>query len=278
MALQLAPGRGGPSSVNRSRAQMVADHLQELIREQGLESGHNLGTRAQVRETLSEIGATGAAVDGAIRILADRGIVRVKSGIGGGIFVDEPNAGAVLLAGGRWQIRSGDGVSRRRIGELLSVIHGLYPLVMAEAALARDDVDLGLMRDALDAAERSNGDLTAYESAHHELHAAILTATHNEVLIETLQPLLVVHHQTMEPPTPPEREDAATWLRGRVEVHRAIVDATEVSDCEQVWHALLQHGVTGRDLPSDYDMLPGGFVATQKRWRDAVEPRSVEAD
>lgn len=271
MVLQPGSGRVGPSNVNRSRAQVVADHLQALIRQQGLEAGDNLGTRAQVREALSEIGATGAAVDGAIRILADRGIVRVKSGIGGGIFIDEPNAGAVILGGGRWQIRPGDGVSRRRIGELLSVIHGLYPLVMAEAALRRNDSDLGLMRDALEAAAKSEGDLMAYELAHHDLHAKMLDATHNDVLIETLQPLLVIHHQKMEPPTPPAHEDPATWLLGRVEVHRAILDAIEVSDCEQVWHALLRHGVTGRDLPSDYDMLPGGFVATQERWRRALE-------
>ena len=266
----LSPSSSGPAPMNRSKAQVLADHLQEVVREQRLESGHSLGTRAQLRESLRDLGATGATIDGAIRILADRGIIRVKSGIGGGIFVDEPNAGAVLLAGGRWQIRQRPGISRRRIGELIAVVHGLYPMVMAEAAMARTDTDIDNMRAALGEAERSVDNVTSYELAHHDLHQVILAATHSEVLIETLNPLLVIHHETMEAPTPPEGEDTTTFLRGRVEVHRAIVDAIVDSDCEAVWKALLSHGVTGQDLPSDEDMLPAGFVATQNRWRAAV--------
>jgi DNA-binding FadR family transcriptional regulator len=258
-------------AVNRSRAQVVADHLQELIREQGLAPGHNLGTRKQLREAL---GANGATVDGAIRILADRGIVLIKAGVGGGIFVADPNAGAITLAGGRWQIRQSTGIDRDRVAEVLSVIHALYPMVVAEAALSHDEADLTRMREALEALEAGAANVNSYEMAHHHLHQSILAATHNGVLIETLNPLLVIHHETMAPPIAPDGMEPSAWLTERAQVHRDIVDAIAARDCERAWDALLRHGVTEPDASRDDAGLPAGFVAAQRRWRDALsEPR-----
>jgi DNA-binding FadR family transcriptional regulator len=187
------------------------------------------------------------------------------------VFVADPDSGGVMLGGSRWSIRSGEAKDRRQAGELLSVVHTLYPMVKAEAALSRDESDLARMRAALDDAVAAGGDVSAYEMAHHRLHQAILLATHNGVLIDTLNPLLTIHHETMEPAVPSDGSDPADWVRERVEVHRAIVDAIEAQDCEQVWIALLRHGVTREDLSADRDMLPAGFIETLRHWQGSFQ-------
>ena len=119
--------------------------------------------------------------------------------------------------------------------------------------------------------EASVTNVTTYEMAHHHLHQAILAATHNGVLIETFNPLLVIHHETMAPPAAPDGSGLTTWLTERARVHREIVEAIVARDCERAWRALLPHGVTEADTSRAGAGLPAGFVAAQRRWRAALE-------
>src|SRR5882757_9707145 len=75
------------SGSRRSRAQQVAADLETRI----LDERHTTGTRLGLRtELITSYGVSPAVMNEALRILRERGLVEVRPGPNGGVFVDSP--------------------------------------------------------------------------------------------------------------------------------------------------------------------------------------------
>lgn len=72
-----------------SRAERIAEAIQEEIAERGLETGARLGLRT---ELIAHHEASPSAMDEALRLLRDRGLISVRPGPSGGVFVANPPA------------------------------------------------------------------------------------------------------------------------------------------------------------------------------------------
>lgn len=67
-----------------SRAERIAEAIQEEVAEAGLQTGARLGLRT---ELIARHGASPSAMDEALRLLRERGLITVRQGPSGGVFV-----------------------------------------------------------------------------------------------------------------------------------------------------------------------------------------------
>lgn len=93
-----APDRdaSAPARVRRSRPHSVADTIKDWIQDRGLSPGDRLPQEAQL---IAELGVSKGTVREALKVLETQGLVRTRTGPGGGAFitaVGEELAGALL--------------------------------------------------------------------------------------------------------------------------------------------------------------------------------------
>ena len=71
----------------RSRAEQLAAAIDQRIHDQGLQPGDPVGTLQSLRD---ESGYARSTVSEAVRLLRERGILEIRPGRSGGLFVAEP--------------------------------------------------------------------------------------------------------------------------------------------------------------------------------------------
>src|SRR3954452_582110 len=117
----------GLTAQPRTRAEQLAALIEDRIRSRGLTAGAPMGTIEEIR---LESGLARATVSEAIRLLRDRGVLAIRPGRGGGLFVADQ--GPVV----------------RMRHTLLSVREG--PYAVADAVELRNDleelIDIGAAR------------------------------------------------------------------------------------------------------------------------------------
>jgi GntR family transcriptional regulator, transcriptional repressor for pyruvate dehydrogenase complex len=126
------------ATLHLPRPQALARALEEEIELRGDAHGTLIGTKAQLRE---RFGVASTTVNEAIRVLENRGIVRVKPGPGGGVFVAE-RSGWVALS----QLVLDFKRSATSITEVLAVRDALETLIATDAALHHRKSDLRDLR------------------------------------------------------------------------------------------------------------------------------------
>ena len=120
-----------------TRAEAVVQHVRGLINERGLAPGELIGTKTDIRET---VGVAKATMNEAVRLLESQGIVTVRPGPGGGLFVARHDP--VVRLGQSLLTVSAEPVS---VADAVIVRELLEPQIIADAARYRTNADIARM-------------------------------------------------------------------------------------------------------------------------------------
>jgi len=168
----------GPSS----RAEVAARKIAALAR--GREEGFRLGSKAELRE-LCDVSV--GTFNEALKILQSRGVLVMRPGPGGGLFVSTQSS-VNRLANNVLDLED----ARPPLGETVRIAKALDPLLVDEAATFGTEGQANILRARaadLEAAVRS-GDAQATVAASLEVYAQMIRMVQSELLRTLLEVLL----------------------------------------------------------------------------------------
>lgn len=219
------------SGSRRSRAQQVAADLEARILDERHASGTRLGLRT---ELITTYGVSPSVMNEALRILRERGLVEVRPGPNGGVFVDSPPPQVRLGGIDVWhQGLVGDPEqlfeARRHLDDLFA------PIACARAA----PDDIRAMEWAVDDMRGAVNDAHALLDATMRLHLAIARASRIDVLIGMYQTIVTLLRSTMTKAAfVPHQEELR---RHNLDVHVEIVTAIRDRDSPALEKLLSLH-------------------------------------
>ncbi len=214
-----------------SRASEIAATIESEILKAGASSGAHIGLR---KELLERFDTSPSVINEALGILRERGLITVKPGPYGGIFVAD---------GVQWVQLGGINMWFRRSG--FSPLELFRSRVHLEDILARVAVERATPDDirslawALDDFRSSTASAVEYWSANLRLHMEIARASKLTFLSDTYQALVICLSQTMM-----HAEfvaDHQPLLEENIGVHTELVRAIQVRDAVLLEDVLARH-------------------------------------
>ncbi len=226
---QLLPGTALGGDRTNKRAEALARTILREVSEQGYEPGHLLGSESELMERND---VSRSVLREAVRLLELHRVAAMRRGPGGGLFVVEPDAGAVTEVVALHLERGG-----LRIDDL-GEVRSRLEVVLIDLAVAKLDDDGVALLESLAEREASATD-EEYIAAIHDLHAEVAHLARNRALELVLLVLIRLTrlHQARE-------LSAATRRRIRDNVvgsHRDITAAIVDGDAELARHRMRQH-------------------------------------
>ena len=220
------------SDETASRAQVVAERVEKAILHGELKAAHRLGTKAELQR---ELGVALGTLNEALRLLQTRGLVEIRPGPGGGVFVASDSAPRVRLRHGILRFHDGG----HAVQDCLAVRNALEELVAVEAATSHEPADLEDLYSILDRMARNAHDPAQFVQMNWLLHRRIAEVGGNAVLTSVYRMLLDVIGQALEETRPDEvfAEETGTTLR----IHRNLVDAIASGDPDRAAKAARDH-------------------------------------
>lgn len=224
-----APGAGFPST--RALADTVVDLIEREIREGELQPGHFIGTK---RELLDRFNVAPATLGEAIRVLRNRGVISVKPGPGGGIFLAEQSP-IMRLGHELIQLRAEDAT----LDDCLRITDSLDQVIMSDAVLHRSEQDVSELRAILADLDEvwENPDLA--QPLNWRLHKRIAQISPNKIL--SMVYTNVVDFILTNLDGLPSVPGFTSTSEGRLEVHHRLVNAIVDRDLEEALAAVRDH-------------------------------------
>ncbi|MEC3978030.1 FadR/GntR family transcriptional regulator [Amycolatopsis sp. H20-H5] len=214
-------------------AQNLTSEIEELIGARGLRPGDRVATMEQLRE---QTGYGRATIGETCRLLTERGIVDVRPGRGGGLFVAKTSP-MVRLRQTLLTVPQGT----TTVADAIAVRDSLEELVALEAAANRTDRDLRELDAYLDTMRRSGDDLEGFLHANWSLHERIAAITSND-LARALYVALIRAITELAVRADPETSTASRdYLAERMTVHEDLVEAIRLGDADRVRAAVAAH-------------------------------------
>src|SRR5438105_5694589 len=212
-----------------SRAEALARELEDQISSGTLATGERLGTKEDLRQHFNVAVAT---VNEAIKLLDARGLVEVRSGPGGGVFVAAPGARmrqGPLIMGFKW--------AEATVADYQEVRTALEPLVIGHAARNHTSADLRALRQIIDRMEAHLGDPAGYLRLNTAFHRRVAKMSPNAPL-RSLYVTLVdfFEHAQEQIMDLPRSIDPSN-----IDVHRHLVTAIESGDGPELAAAVKRH-------------------------------------
>jgi DNA-binding FadR family transcriptional regulator len=212
-----------------SRAQGLAEHLEQHIVDNSLTSGDRLGTKDEIRRQFRVAAAT---VNEALRILEMKDLVQARPGPGGGVFVAAP-AVQVKLNHLVLGFRAGDAP----FSDCLAVRNALEPLVCREASRYRNAKDVRAFRSIIARMERSVDDPAQFLRLNWDLHRRLAAVARNQPLKSLYLTLL----DFVEGELADVRGDEGFDARDNLAVHRELIEAIVEGDQQRLRRAIDAH-------------------------------------
>ena len=207
-----------PTVATRRLHEQVLNALVDSIVAEKFASGDSLPSEAEMCEVY---GVSRSSVREALRVLAEKGLIEVRHGLG--TRVNPPE---------RWDFMDPLVLSARRkndaMGPIFDDLHEARKIVECEvAALAAEranDEDTSRLATTLAELRDSLSDATAFADAAYAFHRVLFEATRNRVLLRMAAPIREVLTYTIEVAsrTPGALE---TGLTEREAIYRAVVAA-----------------------------------------------------
>jgi GntR family transcriptional regulator, transcriptional repressor for pyruvate dehydrogenase complex len=215
-----------------SRAQALAADVEKLISDRGLQSGERIATMDELRER-TRLGRQ--TISEAARLLAERGLVEVRPGRGGGLFVAQTSP-VVRLRSTLLTVPSGSAT----VADAIALREALEELIDTDAARHRTEADAKDLRRILARMRRSATSIKRYLPVNWALHERIAEITPNEmasaVYVGALRCISGLSTDSAS-----SRDDEAEYLAHRVAVHSELVEAIVAGDVERTVEAVRAH-------------------------------------
>jgi GntR family transcriptional regulator, transcriptional repressor for pyruvate dehydrogenase complex len=148
---------------------VVAERLQEHIREHGLQPGDSLPTEQQL---VIEYGVSRTVIREAARLLVQRGLVNVRPGRG--MTVAKPS-----IEGLAYQLTATLRTDEASSSQLFELRELLEPAIAKAAAEARTEVDIAKLKSFLQRTEQNLNDADICVTCDIAFHQGLAEATHN---------------------------------------------------------------------------------------------------
>lgn len=212
-----------------SRGEHLAEAIREAIQERELSAGDFFGTLETIRE---QTGLGRTTVSEAVNLLRDRGVLIVKPGRNGGLFVAE----TTLIVRLRHTLMRFDG-DPVTAADAIELRESLEELIAVKAALHRteDDCrDLEAVLEQMRAAQTWDD----FMQINWKLHARIAAICPNSMARPVYESTLMVLSEGHV-----ERDDDVdvSYLAERLRVHEFLVAAIAAGDTEAVSTAVAAH-------------------------------------
>ena len=215
----------------RSRADLLAADIDERIRSQNLGPGTLVGTLEDLRE---QTGFAKSTVSEAVRLLRDRGVLEIRPGRGGGLFV--AHRGALVRL--RHTLLEVD-EEPTTVVDAIELRDHLETLIDVGAARCRTDEDVADLRAAV---ARMGGatDWDGFMKANWELHLRIAKICPNTmaraVYSGTLGHLSASSSHVLD-----DKSASTAYRNERHAVHVELVEAIASGDQARVGAAVERH-------------------------------------
>lgn len=218
-----------------SRAERAAARIAELVR--GSAAGTRLGTKNELREVCEVSVGT---FNETLRLLQARGLVEVKPGPGGGLFVAEQSP--MVRLGNSVLALDADAAS---VADAVRIRDALDPLVIADAQRYSSPADIDAYRGQVAAMLAATEALDPVEFLHanwrlHALIAAVNPSAMLRSLYTALLDMVESHTLAVLPIQDHPLEDV---LRERYQVHADLVEAIATRDPDEVARLSHQHSL-----------------------------------
>jgi DNA-binding FadR family transcriptional regulator len=235
------PRSVGVPAAPRSRADLLAASLDERIRSGALPAGTSIGTLDDLR---AETGFARATVSEAVRLLRDRGVVEIRPGRGGGLFVADRGPVVrlrhTLLAVQEEPTAVADAIELRDHLELL------VDLGAARCRSAADVRDLRRCLGRMAAADDWDSFLRSNWALHERIAAICPNAMARAVYTGTLGHLSSSSGRHEDPTT------SADYRRERHLAHVELVEAIASGDERRVEAAVARHHADPSGTPEEH--------------------------
>lgn len=223
-----------------SRASEIAAQIESDILKAGATSGAHVGLRKDLLERFS---TSPSVINEALRILRERGLIAVKPGPHGGIFVAE-DVQWMQLSGINMWFRRGVFSPQELLGSRVH-LEDLFARVALEKITPEDARPLEWAFDDL---KTSTANATDYWRANLRLHLAIARASKLTFLAETYQALVVtLTHSLMHAEFVEDHEEL---LKHNIAVHGELVHSIRTGDAPLLEKVISLHR---QDLVRDGD-------------------------
>ncbi|MBT0768112.1 FadR family transcriptional regulator [Kineosporia sp. J2-2] len=211
-----APVSEAPSSLRSARRAGLIDQVIEQLRTQITEGGWAVGERIPTETELSQLtGTSRNTVREAVQSLVHAGLLERRQGSGTYVLAASELAGAVSRR-----------VANARRLDVLEVRRTLEVGAARLAASRRTTADVALLQELVAGrqAARRLGDLDELVERDVRLHRAIVQASHNPVLIDLYDNLVVALQENVRV--------NVTYISPDDEDHSALVDAVVNGDAD----------------------------------------------
>src|SRR3954469_14153283 len=222
------PGRGV-----RTRAEQLAAALDARIRSEGLAAGDPVGTLESLR---TESGFAYATVSEAVRLLRDRGVLEIRPGRGGGLFVADRGP-VVRLRHTLLSVAEEPGTVAVAI-ELRDHLEVLIDVGAARHRTQEDVADLRRLLRQMHAAPDWDAFLHANWALHERIAAISPNAMARAVYTSTLGHLHSASSRLDDDPS------GVAYRNDRHRVHVDLVDGIASGDESAVRAAVARHNST----------------------------------
>ncbi|EWT07653.1 GntR family transcriptional regulator [Intrasporangium chromatireducens Q5-1] len=198
----------------------MASDLAEQILGKQVQAGDRLGTKDELRE---RYGVASGTLNEAIRLLQTRGLVDLKPGPRGGIFVAAPPAHIRLS---HLILALGD--EALSVADEFEVRNALEVPIAVNAAKSAGSRDISRLRRLVDRMGKAGEDPAEYLRRNWELHEAIARLSPNE-LLRTIYVTLLDSARDAVRTVAPDEEFRASW-RDNWQLHVDLVEAIASGD------------------------------------------------
>lgn len=218
-----------------TRAEQAADRIAVLARD--TEPGSRLGTKNELRELCAVSVGT---FNEALRLLQARGLVVVRPGPGGGLFVAETPP----------MVRLGNSVlaldaDATTVADAVRIRDALDPLLAADAAFHSSPADVAGYREQLAqmAAATDALDAVAYMRANWKLHSLIAAVNPSPMLRELYTTLLDIVESHTLAVVEVDEQPIGEAMAERHRVHAELVAAIAAGDTAATAAAVAAHSM-----------------------------------
>lgn len=207
-----------PAPFSQISTERLHERVARQLRDAILDGTYKPGDRLPVERDLVEaFGVSRSAVRQALLLLQQQGLLLIRQGAGGGVFVDTRQMTPVLQA-----FENLFALQEPSVGQFIQAKTLLEPVISAAAAEQATPEDLAALRENVERTERAVSEGQAVDDLVLEFHLLVGAAAHNEILTLILEALVRIADRLPSA----DIGTSADWARLAAD-HRSIYRAIE---------------------------------------------------